>query len=79
MPLRRRVQSRLDLGRHALGASMKIALTPEQIDKVVAKEMKRLREELVCYASSTQADLQEHNVLIAASLVIQSYYKVDKY
>jgi len=58
---------------------MKIELTPEQIDRVVAKEMKRLREELVCYASSTQIAIQEHNVLIAASLVIQGYYKVDKY
>jgi hypothetical protein len=67
------------MGRHALGANMKLELTPEQIDKVVAKEMKRLREELVCYASSPHTELKEHNVLIAASLVIQSYYRVDKY
>tara|TARA_B110000503_G_C6853359_1_gene291786 strand:- start:168 stop:344 length:177 start_codon:yes stop_codon:yes gene_type:complete len=58
---------------------MKIELTAEQIDKIVAKEMKRLREEVVCYISSDTVGLAEHNVLIAASLVIQNYYRVDKY
>lgn len=57
---------------------MKIELQAVQIDRVVAKAMKRLREELAGHTSSTPEDMREHNVLIAASLVIQSYYRVDK-